>query len=141
MNLNTTANAKASLHAGECNYAIPSSLTLLLSTLHSIQSADRFNHNIVIALYIRKYDNLMNHIVNKKDTDILLHEIDQPIFSLHLDNAENIVPLTETFIGYSLEAAGLNGKNANLDFVGVVLKNLPILDYQSYVGIEKSLME
>ena len=65
---------------------------------------------------------------------MLLHEIALPMFSLHLDNPENIIPLTGTFIGYSLEAAGLNGKNANLDFVGVVLKNLPIRDYQSYVS-------
>ena len=131
LNLNTTVNAKASMHAGECNYAIPSSLSLLLSTLHSIQNADRFNHEIVIAIYIRKYDELLNHIVNRKDTEVLLHEIALPLFSLHLDNPENIIPLTETFIGYSLEAAGMNGKNANLDFVGVVLKNLPIRDYQS----------
>lgn len=131
--MNSTANPKAGLHRGECNYAIPSNLAILLTTLHSIQKSERMNHDVIIAVYLRKYDELMNHIVNRKDINMMLSEISRPLFSLHLDNPENIIPLTESFIGYSLDAAGMNGKNANLDLVGVVLKNLPIRDYQSYV--------
>ena len=91
------------------------------------------NHDVVLILYVKKYYETMNHILTKQDINAILPTIQRPLFSIHLDNPETIIPLTETFSGYSLEAAGMNGKNANLDLVAIVPKHLPVLDYQSYV--------
>ncbi|KAK8796186.1 hypothetical protein WA171_004148 [Blastocystis sp. BT1] len=144
-NLNATANPKSLLDHGDCNYAIPSSLTLLLSTIKSIQTSGRMNHDVVLILYVKKYYETMNHILTKQDINAILPTIQRPLFSIHLDNPETIIPLTETFSGYSLEAAGMNGKNANLDLVAIVLKHLPVLDYQSsnfyYLSFLKSFFK
>ena len=90
------------------------------------------NHDVVLILYVKKYYETLNHIITKQDINAILPAIQRPLFAIHLDNPETIIPLTESFSGYSLEAAGMNGKNANLDLVAIVLKHLPILEYQSY---------
>lgn len=89
------------------------------------------NHDVVLVLYVKKYYETMNHILTKQDINAMLTTIQRPLFSIHLDNPEMIIPLTETFSGYSLQAAGTDGKNANLDLVAIVLKHLPVVEYQS----------
>ena len=129
--MNSTANPKASSFDIECPYFVPSSISLLLSLVRSFQRSEPLNHDIVIAIHINKYTTSRNHFVNHNDVEYLLQHVPMPLFDIHLEVEGNVIPLSRTFHGFSLETTGLNGRNANLDFVAVILKSLPILEYQN----------
>ena len=132
MNLNTTANPKASLYRGECSYSVPSVLALYLATLRSLQRSQRINHDIVMAMYINKYPPTLDHILANVATKHLLAQIQRPLFSIHISNPSGIISFTDVFDGFDLSTAGRDGKQANMDLISILLEQLDIVHMEGF---------
>ena len=89
------------------------------------------NHSIVFAIHINKYEPNKNKVIQKKDVEFLLENISLPLFHLHLEYPGSVIPFSHIVDGFELAGEGLNGKNANLDFISLLLKHLPIRRYHS----------
>ena len=70
-------------------------------------------------------------MINRNDLRHLAAKIDLPLFSIHLETPGNTVPISHTFDGFDLQADGLNGRFASMDFVAVLLKSLRIVEFQN----------
>lgn len=132
LNFNSTANSKAFLYKTDCSYSIPSSVSVMLSLIHSIQESGKTNHDIVFVIHLNKYNAITNHVIQQADIDYIIHQINLPLFSIHMEYPGSVISFSDTIVGYELFTMGLNGKNANMDLVSVILHNLPILHYHSY---------
>lgn len=128
-------NPKARSASSECPYSIPSPIPLLLAVARSLQrsnaSSPALGHSVVLAVHLNKYCPSRNHVTNRNDLHFLAGKIDLPLFSIHLETPGNTVPLSHTFDGFAMRADGLNGRFASLDFVSVLLKSLPIVEFQN----------
>lgn len=104
----------------------------MLSLIHSIQESGKTNHDIVFVIHLNKYNAITNHVIQQADIDYIIHQINLPLFSIHMEYPGSVISFSDTIVGYELFTMGLNGKNANMDLVSVILHNLPILHYHSY---------
>lgn len=93
----------------------------------------QLNHDIVFAIHINKYEYNTNQVVQKQDVEFLLQNISLPLFSLHMEFPGSVISFSHVIDGFDLYGDGLNGKNANLDLISILLHNLPILHYDSFV--------
>ena len=91
------------------------------------------NHDVVLVIHINKFGADINSIIHKSDIQTLLTSIPSPLFSLHIEYPGSVVSFSHVIEGFDLFASGINGKNANLDLVSVVLNHLPILSYEGYI--------
>lgn len=123
-------NEKASGYDSDCGYSMPSSLIVLLSTVKSMQASARVNHDVVVAVHINKYAASQNGIVSKLNTEYLLQHISMPLFNLHLEFPGVTIPLSSVLDGFEFRFMGLGGRNANLDFLAVLLDKVPMADFQ-----------
>lgn len=132
LNFNSTANPKASHYTTDCSYSIPSSITTLLTLIHTIQQDSSFNHQIVFVIHFNKYDPSINKVIQDQDISSLLHHLSHPLFHLHLEYPGSVVSFSDMITGFDLYSNGLNGHNSNLDYISIFLHNLPILHLNSY---------
>lgn len=141
LNFNSTANPKASHYNTDCSYSIPSSISVMLSLIHSLQESGKTNHDIVFVIHLNKYNAITNRVIQQADIEFIIHQINLPLFSIHMEYPGSVISFSDTIIGYDLFTMGLNGKNANLDLVSVILQYLPILHYHSYFLSEFSSLQ
>lgn len=132
MNFNSTANPKASHYTTDCSYSIPSSITTLLTLIHTIQQESSFSQQIVLVIHFNKYEPSINKVIQDQDISTLLHQIAHPLFHIHLEYPDSVISFSDMITGFDLTSNGLNGQNANLDFISIFLHNLPILHLNSY---------